>query len=209
MIILLAGDLHYNIQQFQWLKRQKENYDCLCLTGDFISENSDDFSRQVAWVSDWMRGLDKQIFVCSGNHDCDDLAESDWINNLNCSNICADNQTKRFGGIKFGCIPYLGADLYGFADCEILVTHVPPFKTKTAQSVVGRVKKNWGDKDLYDALDKHLLQPRYLLCGHVENPVAKRDCIFGVEIINPGAKHNSTVPSHEIIAFETNANTEI
>jgi len=82
MIILLAGDLHYNMQQFQWLEEQKGKYDCLCLTGDFISQQSDDFSRQVAWISGWMKGLDKQIFVCSGNHDCDDLAESDWLNNF-------------------------------------------------------------------------------------------------------------------------------
>ncbi|HBL52985.1 MAG TPA: hypothetical protein DDZ34_02800, partial [Syntrophaceae bacterium] len=96
----------------------------------------------------------------------------------------------------------LGADLSVFADCDILVTHVPPFKTKTSQSVVGRVKKDWGDKILYDALKKHLLRPRYLLCGHVEDPVAIRDCLFGVEIVNPGTKHNSSVPNHEIIAIE-------
>lgn len=201
MIILVAGDLHFNKPQFRWLEEQKDNYDCLCLTGDLISQQSADLSKQVVWVLDWMRGLDKQIFVCSGNHDCDDLAESDWLINLNCSKICADNQTKRFGGIKFGCIPYLGSDLSNFTDCEILVTHVPPFKTKTSQSVVGRAKKDWGDKNLYDALKKHLFRPRYLLCGHVEDPVAIRDCLFGVEIVNSGAQHHSAIPNHEIIKW--------
>ena len=201
MNILVAGDLHFNKPQFRWLEEQKENYDCLCLTGDFYNDHSGGFEQQIEWVSNWMKELDKQIFICSGNHDLDEFAECDWLKNIKSSKICGDNQTKLFNGIKFGCIPYLGATLSFFCDCDILLAHVPPLKTATSQSIVNRMRKDWGDEELYYALKKRLLRPRYVLCGHVENPVAKRDCLFGVEIINPGAQHNSSIPGHEIIVI--------
>lgn len=63
-------------------------------------------------------------------------------------------------------------------------------------------QSEWVSKWLKE-LDKYLairvISPRYILCGHVENPSANRDCIFGVEIVNPGAQHNALVPNHKII----------
>jgi len=201
MNILIAGDLHFNKTQFQWLADQKESYDCLCLTGDFLNGDADDFARQSDWVSNWLKEFDKQLFVCSGNHDLDEFAECDWLTNLKSKKICRDNQMNVFNGIRFGCVPYLGADLSYFGDCDILLTHVPPMKTATSQSIVAGILSDWGDKGLYHALQEQVISPRYVFCGHVENPSANRDSIFGVEIINPGAQHNSTVPNHELIAI--------
>lgn len=62
MKILLAGDLHFNKPQFQWLAEQKENYDCLCLTGVFLDEHLGEFRRQTERVSNWMKELYKQLF---------------------------------------------------------------------------------------------------------------------------------------------------
>lgn len=199
MKIMLAGDLHFNKIQFQWLEEQKNSYDCLCLTGDFLDSGSADFSEQSVWVSNWMKALDKQLFVCSGNHDLDEVAESDWLIKLRSSKICRDNQKKNFNGIVFGCMPYLGADLSYFSDCNVLLTHVPPMKTATAKSVVDGKLRDWGDDGLYYAVMDRVITPQYILCGHVENPSANRDQLCGVEILNPGAEHNSTVPRHKVI----------
>lgn len=203
MKILLTGDLHFNKSQFQWLEEQKDHYDCFCLAGDLLDGHSGEFKQQSEWVSSWLKKLDKQIFICSGNHDLDEFVECDWLKKMKSSKICTDNQKKLFNGIKFGCISYLGADLSYFHDCDVLLTHVPPLKTATSQSMVAGRLKDWGDQELYNALKEGVVTPRYVLCGHVENPTAKRDCKFGAEIINPGAEHDLPVPNHEIIVFET------
>lgn len=200
MNILIAGDLHFNKNQYQWLADQKEYYDCLCLTGDLLNGDSDDFTHQSEWVATWLKEFDKYLVICSGNHDLDEFAECDWLTHINSKKICRDNQIKIFNGIKFGSIPYLGADLSYFSDCDVLLNHVPPVKTGAAQSNVDGSLKDWGDEGLYYALKERVISPRYIFCGHVENPSANRDCIFGVEIINPGAQHNSSTPNHEYIA---------
>lgn len=201
MNILLAGDLHFNKTQFQWLADQKEYYDCLCLTGDFLDGDSDDFTRQSEWASNWLKEFDKQIFACSGNHDLDAFMESNWLTNMKSKKICRDNQMKVINGIRFGCLPYLGANLSCFSDCDVLVTHIPPIKTATSQSIVDGKLRDWGDEELYYALKDKVIRPRYILCGHVENPVSKTDCLFGAEIINPGAQHNSSIPNHKTIVI--------
>ena len=203
MKILLAGDLHFNKSQFQWLEDQRDVFDCFCLAGDFLDGQSGGFKQQTEWVSNWMVHLDKQVFICSGNHDLDEFVECEWISELKSPKICTDGQKKTFEGITFGCIPYLGADLSDFHDCDVLLTHVPPYKTVTSQSMDAGRLKDWGDQELYNALKGQIITPRYILCGHVENPIAEKDCKFGVEIINPGAEHHSSIPNHEIIAIET------
>ena len=201
MKILSAGDLHFNKTQFKWLADQKESCDCLCLMGDLLDIDSGNFKKQSEWVSDWLKRYDKQIVVCSGNHDLDWSSDCSWLTDIKSEKICRDNQIKTINEIKFGCIPYLGADLSQFHDCDVLVTHVPPLKTATSQTMLSGRLKDLGDEDLYNALKERIICPRYILCGHVEKPSANRDRIFGVEIINPGAQHKLSVPNHQIIVI--------
>lgn len=202
MKILVTGDLHGNKSQFLWIEGQMDQFDCLCLTGDFLDTRSGDFEQQAEWVVTWMQRLDKQLFICSGNHDLDENAECDWLIRIRSSKICVDNQAKVFNGIKFGCMPYLGADLSYFYNCDVLLTHVPPKNTATSKSTVNGQLLDWGDKNLYSALKHRIISPQYLLCGHVENPSARRDRLGCAEIINPGAHHNVSVPCHEILVIE-------
>ena len=119
MKILVVGDLHFIKPQFMWIEKQKEQFDCLCLTGDLLDERLSGFDEQIEWVSKWIKALDKQIFICSGNHDLDDFGECEWIDALKSTKVSTDNQIQIFQGVKFGCIPYLGANLSNFFDCEI------------------------------------------------------------------------------------------
>lgn len=201
MNILITGDLHFNKAQFKWLSDQKETYDCLCITGDLLNGESDNFIHQTEWVSKWLKEIDKNLVICSGNHDLDELAECDWLMNINSKNICRDNQVKKFNEIRFGSVPYIGADLSSYSDCDVILAHIPPMNTATSQSIAGGSKKDWGDKGLYYALKEKVISPRYILCGHVENPSANEDCIFGATIINPGAQHNALVPNHKYIVI--------
>jgi len=199
MNILIAGDLHFNLTQFHWLADQKESYDCLCLTGDLLNGDSDDFMHQSVWVSKWLKEFNKYLVICSGNHDLDEFDECNWLTHIYSKKICRDNQIKIFKGITFGSVPYIGADLSNFSKCDVVLTHVPPIKTATSQSIVAGSLKDWGDEGLFYALKERVISPQYILCGHVENPSANRDSIFGVEIINPGAQHNSLIPNHKYI----------
>ena len=199
MRILVAGDLHFNKVHFQWLAEQQGHYDCLCLTGDFVDGHLDGFEQQTQWIAAWFEALIKQTFICSGNHDLDDVAECRWLDELENPLVCRDNQLRRFQGLTFGCMPYLGADLAAFFDCDILLTHVPPSDTACSRSMDSGHLQDWGDRALHDALQHQVITPCYLLCGHVEAPVGNRDVVHGVEVINPGASHAATVPNHQIV----------
>lgn len=201
MKVLVAGDLHFMKSQFQWIESQKHTYDCLCLTGDLLDLRLNGFEEQTKWVTNWIKTFDKQIFICSGNHDLDDFGECEWLNSIKNSKLSTDNQIRVFKGIKFGCIPYLGGNLSDFYDCDILLTHVPPYKTATSIVIEGKDHRDLGDQEIYDALSEGIIKPRYIFCGHVENPVAKKDHIFGVDVVNPGSERNDPIPNHEIITI--------
>ncbi len=198
MKILVTGDLHFKKQQFQWIEAHQNDYDCLCLTGDFLDSARDDFYEQVKWVASWLKNLNRQIFICSGNHDLDDYGECEWLEALNGGHICTDGHIKVFNGLKFGCIPYLGADLLMFSDCDILLSHVPPSNTTTSRDL--KSGRDFGDEQLNQALKSGLIQPGHLFSGHVENPLKKRDMVLGCVIINPGSKCDKIAPFHAIIS---------
>ncbi|WXG59858.1 hypothetical protein VB002_13045 [Campylobacter concisus] len=67
----------------------------------------------------WLKSFKKPVFVCSGNHDM----PLSWLNSIN--GIYSDGTIKTINGVKFGCAPYLRDDLLEFAECDILLTHVP------------------------------------------------------------------------------------
>ena len=54
-----------------------------------------------------------------------------WLNSI--KGIYSDGAIKTINGVKFGCVPYLCDDLLEFAECDILLTHVPPAKTSTSK----------------------------------------------------------------------------
>jgi glutamine synthetase len=110
-------------------------------------------------------------------------------------NLYLDGRIKTLGSKRFGILPYLCDDYEPFSRCEILLTHVPPSHTQTSKDKNG----NWGDDSLYYALRYGTLNPRYLLCGHVEQPLARRDKIGNTQTINAGASHESSIPAIEVI----------
>jgi len=91
MKILHTTDLHFNLQWFEWIENQQDKYDVFCISGDFIDSSKDiALPKQIEFVSEWIKKFSKPLFVCSGNHDIDDLENEDWLSKINreCSNFC-------------------------------------------------------------------------------------------------------------------------
>ena len=194
MQIWLTGDLHFNKEQFEYLYNKQSSYDLLCLSGDLLSGASDDYQEQTRWVADFLRGFSKPLLIASGNHDLDELGECDWLHELKSPNIYVDEQKPVFNGIRFGIVPHIAPEYARFADCNILLTHVPPQNTDTSSQQQGELRQDWGDFELYDLLASRALSPSYVLCGHVENPISPIAKIANTTIINPGTAHNNPKP---------------
>lgn len=198
MEILHVTDLHFNQHWFEWIANQQNNFDVFCLSGDFLEPASDvALSSQIEWISGWMKNFQKPLFVCSGNHDIEEEENEEWLNKV--SNIYSDNTITTLDGVKFGCVPYIGGDFLEFCDCDILLSHVPPAKTDTSTD---KKNQDWGDRELLRLLKSKLLAPKYLLCGHMHNPINIKTTLHGTIISNPGSNAKQKIPLHNILVLK-------
>lgn len=186
MRVLVAGDLHFDKEHFEWIQKRQFDFECICLTGDYLDLNKGELTDQVKWIQNWVGTIKVPLFICSGNHDVDDFGESEWLQDLSSYNVYVDGAVGSVNGMTFGVVPYLGAFWDDYYDCDVLVTHVPPAKTQTSQTLVQGIRKDWGDEELYMQLSEKILTPKYLFCGHVEAPLCHKDQVSNVLIINPG-----------------------
>ncbi len=192
MKILHTTDLHFNKNWFKWIAKQQTVYDVFCITGDFLDDSKEEtLLEQINWITNWMKEFKKPLFVCSGNHDIEELDNEDWLNKI--SNIYSDNSIKTIDGIKFGCIPYIAPEFYEFDNCDILLYHIPPAKTKA--SIHEKTNQEWGDKEFYRNLKKGILSPKFVLCGHLHHPLNKLDKINEILVSNPGVDKQSLIPN--------------
>ena len=196
MKILHTTDLHFNKQWFKWIKAQQNKYDIFCITGDFLDDSKDEtLLEQIDWITIWMKSFKKPLFVCSGNHDIEELENEDWLNKI--SNVYSDNSIKIIDGIKFGCIPYIAPDFIDFDECNIILYHLPPSNTTT--STHNKTNKDWGDKELSRLLKKKIISPKIILCGHLHHPTDTIDKINNTKIYNAGVNKENLIPNYHII----------
>ena len=181
MKILHISDLHYNISHFDWVASQQDDFDVICMTGDFLDEQSGDEKKQIAWITEWIKGIKTPLFVCSGNHDINVEGAENWLNEIDVNDYYCDGMTVMIQGVKIACAPYENYDGFDDYDCDILLNHLPPFNTKTAMTLEG---EDWGDRQLYRALKHKLIQPKIVLSGHIHRPESRVDELYGVKIYN-------------------------
>ena len=181
MTILHASDLHFDKAKFDQILDLE--FDVCCISGDLIDASQKDIAGQKAWVRQWLENFKGKIFVCSGNHDVDGSDDAAW---MRAPNVYSDGDIKMIEGIKFGCVPYLCTDILDFAECDILLTHVPPAHTQTA---VER-GRDFGDRELYRGLKHGLLKAKIILCGHVHDPLSRADKIGNCKIYNSSLRLN-------------------
>jgi len=201
MKILHTTDLHFNKHWFKWIADQQDSFDIFCITGDFLeSRKNETLLEQIDWVSSWMREFKKPLFVCSGNHDLEELENEDWLEKI--PNIYSDNSIKTIDGVKFGCISYLVPDFYKFDECDIILYHLPPAKTKT--SIHSKTNEDWGDRELYRLLKNNMIKPKILFCGHMHYPVQTIDIVNQTTIYNTGVDKSKDIPNHHTAETKEN-----
>lgn len=181
-----ASDLHFNAGYFYYILALQDKFDIFCLSGDFLYKESAHEKEQTAL---WLKSFKKPVFVCSGNHDMPPF----WLNSIN--SIYSDGAIKTINGVKFGCAPYLCDDLLEFAECDILLTHVPPARTNTSISKNG---KDHGDTELARLIKNNLLNAKIILCGHIHEPKSHTDVLNGVKIYN-SASSGAKEPFYQVI----------
>ena len=196
MKLLHTTDLHFNKKWFKWLYEQQDSYDLLCITGDFLEPRKmEPLGVQIEWISDKLRKFEKPLFVCSGNHDIELPERENWLGEI--GNVCADGSIVQIGGSKIGCIPYIAPDFTAFGECDVVLYHLPPAKSKTAVNI--KDGNDWGDKALYRLLHNALFTPQLILCGHNHHPLATTDMIGETTIYNPGSNKHSDTPNYIVL----------
>lgn len=82
---------------------------------------------------------------------------------LNPTALAYSSNVPKFGRCTaFECIPYLATEYDAFDTCTVLLSHLPPAKTKTAMD--RKTKKDLGNRNLSRMLYNNLLCQ--ILCRH-------------------------------------------
>ncbi|MCL2908072.1 metallophosphoesterase family protein [Shewanella fodinae] len=199
MKALHVTDLHFNQVQMKWITANSSKADIICVTGDFINSRYDcptPISDQVTAISDWLIGLRRPVFICSGNHDeLGNELDSSWLKQI--EGVYADSSIVTIQGVTIGCAAYGTTDFNRFACCMLLLHHEPP----AGLSVAIQSKRDFGSKHLTAAIKDGTLSPTWILCGHVHQPEKNGLRFRGCGISNPGANLKNDVPNHHWITI--------
>jgi Icc-related predicted phosphoesterase len=195
MKILHVTDLHYQKKQFEWVAQNANQYDVVCISGDFCSIwHEEPLEDQIQWIKEWLERLPRDVdfIICSGNHDVDVRGEDtvNWLKNLKRPNITSDGNSKQIGALTFYSIGWDEApEPSKLEDVDIIVCHTPPGECMCAVQPNGEI---WGDPIIESFLEYELTRARLYLCGHVHEP-KKSKCTLGkTTISNPGFTQKNT-----------------
>lgn len=203
MKLLQLSDIHGHIEKIKEIESFAQNVDVIILTGDITHFGN---VKDCKKIIDIIKEFNKQIMAVPGNCDSWDIMEY-----LDSKGINLHERLLQFGEYKF---TGLGGSLkcnttFEFTEQEfdsklnsliekqiidnktIIVTHQPPFGTKTDMVKSGNV----GSKGLRALIEK--TKPLLVLCGHIhESPAV--DKINSTTIINPGPLKNGNFATIEI-----------
>jgi predicted MPP superfamily phosphohydrolase len=199
MTILHVTDFHFNKRWFDWLLHRAPGHDVVALSGDLLDlAAATPHSRQIAWVSDWLNGFPRPLFVCSGNHDLEWDSHADrwtpayWLRDIVNPLVWTDGQRVELNGLSFLNIGATTRPKGG--DADVWVVHAPPSKTLVATRTDGA---DAGDPDLVPAARRH--SPRLVLSGHVHAPLHWRQRRDGTLFLNPGRGADGALPNHILV----------
>jgi Icc-related predicted phosphoesterase len=174
MKILHTSDLHFDKKMYEKIAKIQKNYDLIVISGDLIDATKDNIKNQINWLIDWSNSIKIPILISSGNHDFD-YKEAKWMQKLNA--IC-DSKIE-IDNLKIIALPYIGGDFSECFNADILVYHIPPLNTLTSTT---KDYKDFGDIEIKEYLKFN--SPKYLLCGHIHNPLKREDRLNKTTIIN-------------------------
>jgi len=184
-------DLHYNLEWFEWILKHQKTFDLICITGDFLDTSLNiPIDEQITFVSHWLNKFSTKVIVCSGNHDLDEFVDDSWLNNI--TNVYGNGSILRVGDFKIGSLGYFEDEYYNYDDCDILLTHVPPFKTNT--STDKNTLKDCGNRELHWAIKNKIIRPKIILSGHIHMPISNEHTIFSTQIYNASKNITDILP---------------
>ena len=207
MRILVVSDLHYRLEQLDWVLARAGGYDLVVLAGDSLDLASIVApDAQIAVMREVFTRLARRTttIVASGNHDLDSdnaLGEraATWIEAARDTGVVVDFSTVERDDVLVTVCPWwdgprtrevVGRQLTDDAAVVgarlwVWVYHAPPESSPT--SWTGR--RSYGDAALNAWIDQH--RPAVVLCGHVhESPFVAGggwiDRIGTTLVLNPG-----------------------
>jgi Icc-related predicted phosphoesterase len=219
--ILVVGDLHYDLRQFDWVLDQATEFDAVVIVGDLLDISSTvPLDAQVPVVLRYLERLAGRgpTLVCSGNHDLtgrDEAGEkaARWMDRLGDLGVVGDGSSVMMGDALFTVCPWWDGPI-GRERVErqlidasasapprwIWLYHWPP--PDLGVSWTGH--KSYGDADLARWIDR--FGPALVLTGHVHQAplieggswIAKADATW---VINAGRQIGST-PSHAVVDLD-------
>ncbi len=187
MRILAASDIHGAVAMLKYMLR-KENADILVLAGD-LSNNSLNEARNVLQVA---RSYNMSVVFVPGNMDPPVLLDTEFFEGaVNLHGKVEDILGISFGGIGGGGISPFNTPiefdekecwqkLSNLDDIDILISHVPPYKTRLD---VVKPGMHVGSKSLLKFLKER--QPILCICGHIHEAYGT-DFVGRTALVNPG-----------------------
>jgi Icc-related predicted phosphoesterase len=183
MKILHTSDLHFDKKKYEKITKIQKNYDLIIISGDLIDATKDNIKKQINWLIEWSNSIKIPLLISSGNHDFD-YDEAKWMKKLNA--VC---DTKiEINNLKITALPYIGGDFSECFNADILVYHIPPSNTLTS---ITKNYKDFGDIEIRKYLKFN--SPKYLLSGHIHNPLKRKDILNKTKIINSAKIFNEII----------------
>lgn len=184
MRILAVADLHYSLQQFDWVAENMGGCDLLVLAGDLLDLGSQvDLDIQEEVVRRYLRKFSRHITVVasSGNHDIGEPTRNGervalWLERLKSPSIFADYSSFEKDGTLFSICPWwdgpitmertaslLAEDAAKDKKAWIWLHHFPPQGTGVAWTG----KTDGGDPQIREWIGKY--QPDFVFSGHIHH----------------------------------------
>lgn len=184
MKCLLVADLHYALQQYDWVTDAVDDYDVVVIGGDLLDVSGFVDGRvQIVVILKYLRRLmaRTQLVVCSGNHDLDARNEAGekvarWMDKVRQLGIPTDGDSLMVGETLFTVCPWwdgpstrqavfdqLARDAAKPRKSWIWVYHSPPDGSPTSWSR----QRSFGDADLAEWIAT--FRPDIVLTGHIHN----------------------------------------
>jgi len=215
---LVASDLHYGLQQFDWIAEQASGFDAVILAGDHLDVvGRVDLNAQIALVLAFLGRLadTTTVIANSGNHDLnerrpDGEKSATWLSDAD-PRVVTDGATTLIGDdLVSACCwwegPHTRAELERqlAAAAErragrqwIWVYHSPPDDSPTSRSG----KRHFGDPVLNELIAEH--HPDLVLTGHVHEAPFQPDGSFhdliGTTLVVNAGRQPGPVPAHLIV----------
>jgi Icc-related predicted phosphoesterase len=181
---LVVSDLHYTLNQFDWLVKVAGSFDAVVIAGDLL----DIFSLvepdvQIVVVTKYLDLIraKTRLIVCSGNHDGDEKNEAgefvaSWLQSVRAEQLWVDGDSFRLGKDLVTVCPWWDGEVTRAAMVEqikaqaakprerwIWIHHAPPDEVPVSWAG----KKYGGDKFLNGLIER--FGPDLVFCGHIHN----------------------------------------